>query len=150
MIWKPNVTVAAVIEREGRYLLVEEVIDSKRVFNQPAGHLEPGESLIQAITREVLEETGRDFEPRWLIAVSLWQASNQEKTFLRFTFTGKVSDKHPNLALDEDIIATHWLTRQALEERQSSLRSPLVLESIASYESGQRYPLTLLQSFLPQ
>ncbi len=149
MSWKPNVTVAAIIEQGARYLMVEEIIDNTPVFNQPAGHLEPGESLLQAVSREVLEETGRSFEPQWLIAVQLWQPSHRKTTFLRFAFTGRVSERDPGRTLDKEIVTTHWLTRQALETKRQHLRSPLVLESIACYESGRRYPLTLLQSFLP-
>ncbi len=150
MIWKPNVTVAAIIERDTRYLMVEEMIHNTPVFNQPAGHLEPGESLLQAISREVLEETGCHFEPQWLITVQLWQSTRTKTTFLRFAFTGQVSERDPSKTLDKEIVTTHWLTRQALESQRQHLRSPLVLESIACYESGRRYPLTLLQSFLPQ
>ncbi|BCX88298.1 phosphatase NudJ [Methylomarinovum tepidoasis] len=146
MIWKPNVTVAAVVERDGRYLLVEEVVEGRRVFNQPAGHLEPDESLPNAARREVREETGWAFEPEALVAVQLLPVSDA-LTFLRFTFYGQVCDHRPEQPLDEGIVATHWLTRAEIEDRRERLRSPLVLDSIHAYESGQRCPLSLLRHY---
>ncbi len=145
MVWKPNVTVAAVIERAGRYLLVEEIIDNRLVLNQPAGHLEEGESLLQAVVREVLEETGWRFEPQALVAIQLYRAS-PTLTFLRFTFTGRINQHNPTRCLDAGIFAVHWLSRAEIEAQRQNLRSPLVLESIAAYESGQRYCLDILQS----
>ncbi|BCX80991.1 phosphatase NudJ [Methylomarinovum caldicuralii] len=146
MVWKPNVTVAAVVEHDGRYLLVEEVIEGRRVFNQPAGHLEPGESLPDAARREVREETGWAFEPEALVAVQLLPVSDA-LTFLRFTFCGNVHDHRPGQPLDEGIVATHWLTRAEIEDRRKRLRSPLVLDSVHAYESGQRCPLSLLRHY---
>ncbi|MCX8049282.1 MAG: NUDIX hydrolase [Methylohalobius sp.] len=145
MVWKPNVTVAAVIEQGGRYLLVEELVEGRPVLNQPAGHLEQGESLPQAIIREVWEETGFWFEPKALVAVQLYRATDS-LTFLRFAFAGNVSHRDPNHHLDEAILANHWLTRAEIEAMPNKLRSPLVLESIAAYESGHRYPLQILRS----
>ncbi|GAB6068384.1 NUDIX hydrolase [Methylothermus subterraneus] len=146
MVWKPNVTVAAVIEQAGRYLLVEEQIDGRRVLNQPAGHLEEGESLPQAVVREVLEETGWCFEPEALLTVQLYRVPATALTFLRFAFTGRIHHRDPNRPLDASILATHWLSRAEIEARRENLRSPLVLESIAAYESGYRYPLDILQA----
>lgn len=146
MIWKPNVTVAAVIEQAGRYLLVEEIIDGQAVLNQPAGHLEEGETLPQAVTREVLEETGWRFEPEMLVAIQLYRVPAAALTFLRFAFTGRICGQELNPPFDQGILATHWLTRPEIEARRRNLRSPLVLESLAAYESGRRYPLDILQS----
>ena len=146
MTWKPNVTVAAVIERDGRYLLVEEIIEGRRVFNQPAGHLERGESLPAAVRREVREETGWGFEPEALVAVQLLPVS-ETLTFLRFTFCGQVTDHRPEQPLDEGIVAAHWLSKTEIEARREHLRSPLVLDSIDAYESGQRCPLSLLKHY---
>ncbi|GAB4355036.1 MAG: NUDIX hydrolase [Methylohalobius crimeensis] len=148
MVWKPNVTVAAVVERDGRYLLVEEEIEGRRVWNQPAGHLEEGESLLQAAAREVLEETGWRFEPRTLVAVQLYRVPDAALTFLRFTFTGKLYAHDPDRPLDEGIIAARWLSRAEIEHRRDELRSPLVMEAIAAYEQGQRFPLAALQTYL--
>ncbi len=145
MVFKPNVTVAAVVEREGRYLLVEEMIAGRRVFNQPAGHLEENESLLEAVRREVLEETAWRFEPQGLVAVQLYRAS-ADLTFLRFAFSGKAYDFDPDRRLDADILATHWMSREEIEVRRECLRSPLVLASVAAYENGQRFNLDILQS----
>ncbi len=148
MVWKPHVTVAAIIERDQHFLVVEEHTDHGRAFNQPAGHLEAGESLLDAVKREVREETARDFEPEALVAVQLWRKSEQHPQFLRFCFTGSVSGQHMDRQLDSDIIATHWLTRNQLAANPDTLRSPLVLLSIDAYLAGQRHPLSLLQTFL--
>lgn len=148
MVWKPHVTVAAIIERDQHFLVVEEHTDHGHAFNQPAGHLEAGESLLDAVKREVREETARDFEPEALVAVQLWRKSEQHPQFLRFCFTGSVSGQHMDRQLDSDIIATHWLTRNQLAANPDTLRSPLVLLSIDAYLAGQRHPLSLLQTFL--
>lgn len=148
MVWKPHVTVAAVIERDGRFLLVEETTDNGLSFNQPAGHLEPGEDLINAIKREVWEETAWFFEPEALVAVQLWRKTPAAPSFVRFCFTGSVHSHAPSQALDSDIVAVHWLQQREIEAKQAQLRSPLVLLSIEQYLAGQRYPLSILQSFL--
>lgn len=148
MVWKPHVTVAAIIERDQRFLVVEEHTDNGIAFNQPAGHLEAGESLLDAVKREVLEETAREFAPEALVAVQLWRKSEQHPQFLRFCFSGSVSGQDLGRQLDDDIIATHWLSRDQLAANPASLRSPLVLRSIDAYLSGMRHPLTLLQTFL--
>lgn len=130
--------------------MVEEEIEGKQRFNQPAGHLEPRESLIEAIEREVLEETARVFRPQFLITVQLWHRSSSDQTFVRFVFTGKVLERSANRPLDREIIACHWLTRQQLEAREHQMRSPLVLESIRAFEKGQRYSLNLLNTMFSQ
>lgn len=148
MIWRPNVTVAAVITRNDRYLLVEEEIEGRRVFNQPAGHLEQGESLLDGVAREVREETACQFVPDALVAVQLWNHPQRDLTFLRFAFSGRMISQDPGRELDDDIIATHWLRRSDIEELSEQLRSPLVWQTILAYEKGQRFPLSVLQTFL--
>ena len=146
MIWKPHVTVAAVIEQNQRFLLVEEETNYGLAFNQPAGHLEEGEDFITAVKREVLEETAWQFEPQHFIGVYLWRKNPQSTNYLRLCFSGQVFDHNPNQPLDEGILQAHWLTREELSKQ--SLRSPLVLNCVDDYLSGKRYPLAVLQSFL--
>ena len=144
MIWRPSVTVAAVIERGGRFLLVEERIDGRLVLNQPAGHLDPGESLIAACRREVLEETAHAFEPRALVGVYRWHYAAKEVTFLRFCFAGEAGDADPSSKLDKEIVRLHWLTPAELEARRAEHRSPLVAKCVADFLAGRRFPLDLL------
>ena len=146
MIWKPSVTVAAVIERGGRFLFVEERIDGRLVLNQPAGHLDPDESLVAACRREVLEETAHDFEPRALVGVYRWHYAPKDVTFLRFCFAGDVGALHKGRKLDEGIVAAHWLTPAELEARKSEHRSPLVAKCVADFLAGRRYPLDLFSA----
>ncbi len=144
MIWKPSVTVAAVIERGGRFLFVEERIDGRLVLNQPAGHLDAGESLIAACRREVLEETAHAFEPRALVGVYRWHYAAKEVTFLRFCFAGDVGAADSGRKLDEEIVRLHWLTPPELEARRREHRSPLVAKCVADFVAGRRFPLELL------
>lgn len=148
MIWKPHVTVAAVIEKNKRFLMVEETTENGLMFNQPAGHLEPGEDLITAVKREVQEETAWQFQPEALIAVQLWRKTPEFPSFVRFSFTGSIHGHDPNQELDDGIINTHWLSHDEIIARSAQLRSALVLKTFDAYLSGQRYPLNLLQSFL--
>jgi ADP-ribose pyrophosphatase YjhB (NUDIX family) len=148
MVWKPHVTVAAVIERDNRFLFVEEHTPNGLQFNQPAGHLEPDEDFITAVKREVQEETAWQFEPEHLLAVQLWRKNPDSSTFLRLCFTGHCHSHDANQTLDEGIVATHWLTRAEIAVQAHRLRSPLVLMSVDEYLSGQRYPLSLLKTFL--
>lgn len=143
--WKPRVTVAAVVESENRFLLVEETVAGRNLFNQPAGHLESGEQLADAAVRECLEETAWLFKPEYLVGIYRWQSLSPADTWLRFTFGGAVVRHCPELELDSDIHAVHWLEYPQILARKSSLRSPLVLRSLDDYRRGQRYPLTLLQ-----
>ena len=145
MTWRPSVTVAAVIERGGRFLFVEERIDGRLVLNQPAGHLDPGESLIAACRREVLEETAHPFEPRALVGVYRWHYAKKDVTFLRFCFAGEVADPLER-ALDKEIVRLHWLSAAELEARRADHRSPLVAKCVADYVAGRRYPLELLST----
>ena len=147
MVWRPEVTVAAVIERDARFLLVEERIRGRRVFNQPAGHLEDGETLPSAIVREVLEETAWGFEPQWLLGIYLWRNRGGHST-LRIAFTGALRELDAARTLDAPIIATHWLTRAQVLERAARLRTPLVLRCIDDYLAGTRLPLGALTSLV--
>ncbi|MEQ1559900.1 MAG: NUDIX hydrolase [Methyloglobulus sp.] len=148
MVWKPHVTVAAVIEREGRFLLVEEQTSSGLQFNQPAGHLEENESLIEAVKREVKEESAWQFEPEYIVSIQLWRKNPRKPSFLRCCFAGQCHSHDPSQPLDEGVVATHWLTREQIATQQHRLRSPLVSISVDEYLSGQRYPLSLLKTFL--
>jgi 8-oxo-dGTP pyrophosphatase MutT (NUDIX family) len=143
MVWKPDVTVAAVIERDSRFLLVEERIRGRLVFNQPAGHLEDGESLLEAVVREAVEETAWTFLPQSLLGVYLWR-SPRGHTTLRFAFHGSVREFDSRRTLDPPIVATHWLTRDEILARAAALRSPLVLRCIDDYLRGVRLPLDAL------
>jgi NADH pyrophosphatase NudC (nudix superfamily) len=148
MIWKPHVTVAAIIENQQRFLLVEEQVSSGLAFNQPAGHLEEGETLINAVKREVMEETAWQFEPEKIISIQLWRKNLQADSFLRVCFSGKVHSHNATQSLDDGIIQTHWLTRNEVAAKIALLRSPLVLESIDDYIKGHFHPLSLLKSSL--
>jgi 8-oxo-dGTP pyrophosphatase MutT (NUDIX family) len=138
---KPEVTVAAVIESEGRFLVVEERISHKLVFNQPAGHVENGETLIEAVVREVREESAWLFEPTAMLGAYLWRNPANGRSTLRFAFSGTVRDHRPEQPLDRGIITTHWLSRPELVERGPRLRSPLVLRCVDDYVAGKRLPL---------
>ena len=138
-VWRPSVTVAAVIERDGKFLFVEEMIDGRRVINQPAGHLDPGESLAAGCAREVLEETAHRFEPTGLIGVYRWYYEPKDVTFLRFCFRGNVLGVE-NRPLDKEIIRTLWLT-PAEVKASAAARSPLVSRCVEDWLAGRNYPL---------
>ena len=146
MIWTPRTTVAAIVEQNQRFLMVEEIIDGKLTLNQPAGHLEAGESLIEAVIRETQEETAYLFQPEALTGIYRWQLTDTDDTYVRFCFTGLAVDHNPDQALDPEIEQAVWLTYNQLEERQNQMRSPLVMACLNDYLSGQRYPLTLLHN----
>ncbi len=142
--WHPHVTVAALVEREGKFLMVEEYIKGQIMLNQPAGHLEAGESFIEAVIRETREETACRFIPHALIGIYRWIHPDSGDTFLRHCYTGVVSDHRPEQVLDDGIIRALWLSREELEQQQN-LRSPLVLQCIDDYLAGRRYPLELIK-----
>ena len=144
MIWKPNVTVAAILEQNGKFLLVEEHTSQGILFNQPAGHLEPGESLPAAVVRETLEESAYEFEPQHLIGIYRWHSPAADTTYLRFAFTGRILAHHPQQALDEGIIRAAWMTPEEIRACRESHRSPLVLRCVEDHLSGKRYPLEML------
>lgn len=140
MTWQPHITVASVVEREGRFLLVEEICSGRVVINQPAGHLEPGESLLDAVVRETLEETGWHIETSYLVGVYQWR-SPHDKTYLRFCFAARCLEQEVTRQLDDGIFQVLWLTRDELARRKESLRSPMVVRCIDDYLAGRRYPL---------
>jgi len=137
----PDITVAAVTESDGRFLVVEERINRRLVFNQPAGHVERGETLLEAVIREVREETAYRFRPEALIGVYLWRNPASGRSYMRFAFAGTVADHDAAQPLDRGIVRTHWLSRSELLEREPQLRSPLVMRCIEDYLGGERRPL---------
>jgi len=144
MVWKPNVTVASVLERNGRFLLVEEETEYGVCYNQPAGHLECGESLIDAVIRETLEETACTLYPQYLVGIYNYRNEARDVTYLRFAFGGDISAHDPGRRLDDGILAAHWLTLDQIRALQAQHRSPLVLRCIEDWLAGRRYPLELL------
>ena len=145
MQWKPNTTVAAIAEQDGRFLLVEENINAGLVFNQPAGHLEQGETLLQAVKREVLEETAWEFEPEYLTGIYLYP--RPKMTYLRFCFYGHCIQEYKERALDDGIVRTVWLSPKQIQQERDRMRSPMVQQCINDYLKGQRYPLELLHHY---
>jgi ADP-ribose pyrophosphatase YjhB (NUDIX family) len=148
MVWKPHVTVAAVIEKNNRFLLVEEETSNGLAFNQPAGHLEENEDLKTAVKREVKEETAWQFEPEYIIAIQLWRRTPESPSFLRVCFSGQCHTHEPEQPLDAGIIGTHWLSRNDMATHRIKLRSPLVLMTVEQYLNGKRHDLNLLKSCL--
>ena len=144
MIWKPNVTVAAVIFRDGKYLLVEEETEDGLRFNQPAGHLECKENLLDAVVRESLEETAYHFKPTALLGIYNWRHETKSITYLRFAFTGEIMGWEAERKLDKGIIAARWLTVEEVRACADKHRSPLILRCIEDHAAGKRYPLDLL------
>jgi len=146
MSWAPHVTVAAVISNDaGQYLLVKESPEGSPVFNQPAGHLEAGETLIDAVIREVQEETCRPFHPAGLVGIYQWVAPNGH-TYVRFCFHGKVGEPVAGCQLDADILSTHWLDEEQLRSADTELRSPMVLRCIQDHLAGRHIALESLSS----
>jgi len=143
-VWKPHATVAAIIERDKRFLMVEEVSNGLTVYNQPAGHLDPGESIVDAAIRETREETAWKFNPEYISGIYHWVQTDTGRTFLRFAFAGSCQDHRNDQPLDDGIIQAVWLSRDELAAMPEKLRSPMVLRCIDDYLSGQRYPLNLI------
>lgn len=146
--WKPSVTVAAIVEREGRYLLVQEQTSEGLRLNNPAGHLDPAESTLQAVVREVLEETACAFRPEALVGVYLSRfhrpATGEDVTYMRLAFCGRVGEPEPGRVLDQGIECTLWLTPDEIRARRAEHRSPLLMRCIDDHLAGRRYPLELL------
>jgi ADP-ribose pyrophosphatase YjhB (NUDIX family) len=147
MIWKPNVTVAGVIERDGKFLLVEENTPQGQVFNQPAGHWEPDETLVQRVSREVLEETAYHFTPQYLLGIYRWPSDNSDSIYLRFAFTGIITGHEADRALDSGIIRAVWMTPDDIRSTTARHRSPLILCCVEDYLAGKRYPLDLITHY---
>lgn len=154
--WNPSVTVAAIIEKDGRYLLIEEHTPEGLRLNNPAGHLDPGESLIEACARECLEETAHPFKPTQLVGIyqSRFQraAKNglnaEEITYLRFAFSGEIFEKIEGQALDQGIVRVMWMSLEEVRASTALHRSPLVLQCIEDHAKGQRFSLALLHTDL--
>lgn len=146
-VWKPNVTVAAVVERNGQFLLVEEVTTEGIRFNQPAGHLERNESLINAVVRETLEETGYNFKPTFLLGIYQWPHPEKDITYLRFAFGGELLGHDPARKLDEGIIAARWLTLDQIRASQATHRSPLILRCVEDLIAGNKLPLSAITHY---
>ena len=139
-VWKPSVTVAAVIERQGKFLLIQERISGRLVLNQPAGHLDPGESLAAACKREAMEETAHHFEPTSLVGIYRWRDPSKDFTFLRFAFRGTVGAAEDR-PLDKEIVAVHWLAPDEIRQRRAEHRSPLVQKCVDDFLAGRSFPL---------
>lgn len=146
--FKPNTTVAAIIHHQGKFLLVEEIDNNQHVYNQPAGHIEMGENLIKAIEREVTEETGLTLTPDYLSGIYYHYRDDIQLYFLRFCFVIEVTSYLISKAQDSEIIANHWFTLEEIKENAAKLRSPMVLECIEDYLSGNKIPLSHLKSNL--
>lgn len=146
MNWKPDVTVAAIAERDGKFLFVEERSGGRVVLNQPAGHLEDGETFLEAVVRETLEETAWRFEPQAVVGVYVWRPPHAARTFLRVAFSGELHDHDPGRPLDRGILRTRWLTREQLHGPR--LRSPLVTQCLDDYLAGARHPLSLISHLI--
>lgn len=148
--WKPNVTVAAVIERNGRFLLVEEHTSEGLRLNNPAGHLDPGETLLEGVVRETLEETTHRFTPTALLGIYLSRSqrrgngvqADEDTTYLRFAYCGELGDVVEGCTLDTGIVRTLWMTPEEIRASAERHRSPLVLRCIEDHLAGQRHPLS--------
>jgi 8-oxo-dGTP pyrophosphatase MutT (NUDIX family) len=142
---KPDVTVAAIAEQGGRFLIVEERVGRRIVLNQPAGHVEEGETLLTAVVRETLEETAWRFTPEAVVGVYLWTNPANGRSFLRVAFCGTVRDHDRAQPLDHGILRTHWFTRAQLLGHAARLRSPMVLRCVDDFLAGNRFSLDLIQ-----
>jgi len=142
--WKPNVTVAAVVEHDGAFLLVEEQTADGVRYNQPAGHLEAGESLVDAVIRETLEESAWRFTPAALVGIYQYHQANSGITYLRFAFTGELADHDASRKLDTGILRTLWMPAAEIRANRANHRSPLLMQCVDDYLAGRRYPLDLL------
>lgn len=146
MIWKPNTTIATIIEQDEKFLMVEEMDHGAIVINQPAGHLEEHEGLVDAAIRETLEETGWHVRPTHLTGIYQWRSPVNDITYMRFCFSAQAIRHDETRVLDPDILRTVWLSRAEIPGDKASLRSPMVLRCIDDYLAGTRYPLALLSN----
>jgi 8-oxo-dGTP pyrophosphatase MutT (NUDIX family) len=147
MTWTPHTTVAAVVEQDGKFLLVEEHTQQGLLFNQPAGHWEPNETLAAGAIREALEESAYEFEPQYLLGIYSWHSPTSNITYLRFAFCGRVLAHYPERELDKGIVRTVWMTPDEIRATQSRHRSPLILRCVEDYLAGKRYPLDLITHY---
>jgi 8-oxo-dGTP pyrophosphatase MutT (NUDIX family) len=143
-LWTPHVTVAAVVERDGHFLLVDEETDEGRLRNQPAGHWEPGESLVEAAIRETREETGLELVPRFLIGIYRWYAASRDVTYLRFAFAGDVRGDEGARPSDPAVYGVLWQTIDEIRATPETQRGPQVRACVEDYLAGRRWPLDLL------
>ncbi|MBW0146542.1 NUDIX hydrolase [Marinobacter arenosus] len=144
MTWTPHATVAVIVEdQEGRYLVVEELSGGRVVFNQPAGHVEEDEAILDAVRRETLEETGWRVEPVHFLGVYTYKAPANGVTYYRFCYAARALERVTD-KLDAGIIAAHWMHLEDIRQLGNQLRSPLVLECIEDYRNGRRYPLDVV------
>lgn len=149
-VWRPRVTVATIVPKDDHYLIVEEDIRGRLLLNQPAGHLEPGETLAAAAVRETREETGWDVELDCLVSIHQWVNPELDRHFLRFTFAAYPRRHHAGQPLDAGIHAAVWMSRADLAAATARLRSPLILTSIDAWLGGQRLPLSSLHYLSPE
>lgn len=143
--WQPDVTVATVVVRDGRLLVVEERAEGRTVLNQPAGHLEPEESLEHAAMRETREETGWDVRLTGFVGAYQWKAPETGRHYLRFAFAGEPVAHDPSSPLDEGILQALWMSPDELQAARARHRSPLVWQVVADFLAGRRHPLSLVQ-----
>lgn len=149
-LWRPHVTVACVVARGAHYLMIEEEVGGRLVYNQPAGHLDDGESLARAAVRETLEETGWTVELEHLLGVHQWRSTEHGEGVVRFSFAARALSHDPERPLDKGIRRALWMTRAEIAALGERLRSPLVLLSVDAWLAGRRYPLDALSSLLQE
>ena len=147
-LWKPHVTVAAVAERAGSFLLIEEETERGALYNQPAGHLEQGETLLAAVVRETMEESTHHFAPRALLGIYHYYHGPNATTYMRFAFIGDNTGHDATRALDTGILRALWMTPAEIRASQARHRTPLVLQCVEDYLAGRRFPMALLQTDL--
>ena len=147
MNWTPHITVASVLERDDKFLFVEEKVAGQIVLNQPAGHWEQGETLLEATVRETIEETAWQYQPTYVTGIYQWRHPVTTATYLRFCFTGNLIEHLDNRQLDTGIVQAIWLTKVQLKDRLQDHRSPLVQQCVDDYLNGQRFDLSILQSY---
>lgn len=146
-VWKPNVTVASLLERDGRFLVVEEQTHDGLRFNQPAGHVEFGESLLEAAVRETFEETAYGFVPEFLVGIYQWTVPGSDLTYLRFAFGGRGEGQQHDARLDDGIVRALWLTADELRDCRERHRSPLVMQCVEDWIAGRRHGLELIRHY---
>ncbi|MBQ0719201.1 MAG: NUDIX hydrolase [Gammaproteobacteria bacterium] len=142
-----HLTVAALVPGVQGFLMVKEKQGEHIVINQPAGHVEPGEGLLEAVKRETFEETGWRVEPRHLLGISIYTSPHNQVTYYRIAFLCEALEQDKHAALDSDIIEALWLSEAQLRARQSEMRSPLVIETLDAYCNGKRYPLEIIEDY---